>query len=123
MPHKILMIVAALLGLLGVGAGAFGAHALKGRLSPEMLNLFDLASRYQLIHALAAAVAATAVASYGNTFMLSAGWLFVIGTVFFSGSLYLLALTDLKAWGALTPIGGVFFLGGWLCMAIAAWRG
>ncbi len=123
MPHKILIIFAALLGFLGVAAGAFGAHALKDKLSPDMLNAFDVASRYQLIHALAAAVAALAVAHYGNAFMLCAGWLFAVGTVFFSGSLYLLALTGLRTWGSITPIGGLLFLGGWACMAIAAWRG
>jgi uncharacterized membrane protein YgdD (TMEM256/DUF423 family) len=122
MPQKTLLGFAALLGFLAVAAGAFGSHALKGRLTPEMANLYEVAVRYQLIHALAALVVAFAMASFHNSFILGAGWLFVLGAVFFSGSLFLYVFTDLKQWAMLTPIGGVLLLGGWLAIAVGAWR-
>ncbi|MDP1836269.1 MAG: DUF423 domain-containing protein [Chlamydiales bacterium] len=122
MPQKTLLGFAALLGFLAVAAGAFGSHALKGRLTPEMTNLYEVAVRYQLIHALAAVVAAVAFASFHNGFMVGAGWLFIIGSVFFSGSLFLYIFTDLKQWAMLTPVGGVLLLGGWLALVIGAWR-
>ncbi len=122
MPQKNLLMFAALLGFLGVALGAFGSHALRDRLSPTMIGVFEIGVRYQLVHALAAVIAAVAVSSFNGSFMLSAGWLFVVGTVFFSGSLYLLAFTELKTWGMITPVGGLLLLGGWLAMIIGAWR-
>lgn len=96
--------------LLAVGLGAFGAHALKARLSPEMLAIFETGVRYQVYHALALLLLA---AVRGPS---KAGWCFTAGIVIFSGSLYILALTGVKKWGAVTPIGGVLFLIGWLIL-------
>lgn len=122
MPQKTLLGIAALLGFLAVVAGAFGSHALKDRLTPDQSTLYEVAVRYQIIHALAAVVAAVAVAYFHSGFMLGAGWLFVVGSLFFSGSLYLLVFTGLKQWAALAPVGGVLFLGGWISLLIGAWR-
>ena len=122
MPQKTLLAAAALLGFLAVALGAFGSHALKERMSSDMLNLYEVGVRYQLIHALAAAIAALAVASFQSSFMLGAGWLFIAGSLFFSGSLYLLAFTELRTWGMLTPVGGLLLLGGWLALLVGAWR-
>ncbi|MDD5302521.1 MAG: DUF423 domain-containing protein [Elusimicrobia bacterium] len=98
---------------LAVGLGAFGAHALKARLSPEMLAIFETGVRYQAYHALALLLLA---ALRGPS---KAGWCFTAGIVLFSGSLYLLALTGARKWGAVTPIGGVLFLIGWLILMFA----
>ena len=93
---------------LAVGLGAFGAHALKSRLEPDMLAVFEVGVRYQVYHALALLLLA---ALHGPG---KAAWCFTAGIAFFSGSLYLLALTGVRKWGAVTPIGGVLFLAGWL---------
>jgi len=110
------------LGLFGVALGAFGAHALKARLAPELLAVFDTGVRYQLIHALALLAVAWAHTRWPGRVLAAAGWLFVAGTLLFSGSLYVLSLTGVRAWGAVTPFGGVAFLAGWLCLAWAPWR-
>ena len=93
----------ALSGLLAVGAGAFGAHALRERLSPDMLAVFETGARYQMYHALALLAAAWAVGRWPGGATLAAGWLFVAGTVVFCGSLYLLALTGHRAESETTP--------------------
>ncbi len=95
---------------LAVGLGAFGAHALKARLSPEMLVIFETGVRYQVYHALALLLLASL---RGPS---KAAWCFTAGIVVFSGSLYALALTGTRKWGAVTPIGGVLFLAGWLIL-------
>ena len=110
----------ALSALVSVAAGAFGAHALRLRLTPEYLAVFETASRYQMYHALGLLAVAWAITRWPGSLQLSAGWLFVSGTVLFSGSLYLLALTEARWWGAVTPLGGVAFLAGWLCLALSA---
>jgi len=107
---------------LGVALGALGAHALRGRLEPRMLDAFEVAVRYQMYHALALlAVAWVAGRSAGNLAP-AAGWLFVAGTVLFSGSLYGLSLGGPRWLGPITPLGGAAFIAGWLCLAVAAWR-
>lgn len=106
--------------LTAVAAGAFGAHALRTRLVPEYLAVFESAARYQMYHALGLLAVAWAVARWPGTAAHWAGWLFVIGTVLFSGSLYGLALTGSRCLGAITPIGGAAFLAGWLCLLISA---
>jgi uncharacterized membrane protein YgdD (TMEM256/DUF423 family) len=106
-----------------VALGAFGAHALKSRLTPDLLATFEVGVRYQLIHALALLAVGWAGTQWPGTVLKLGGWLFVAGIALFSGSLYLLALTGLRGLGAVTPIGGVALLGGWLCLAWAAWRG
>jgi len=93
---------------LAVGLGAFGAHALKSRLSPDMLEVFETGVKYQVYHALALLLLASL---RGPS---KAAWCFSAGIVIFSGSLYILALTGVRKWGAVTPIGGLLFLAGWL---------
>jgi uncharacterized membrane protein YgdD (TMEM256/DUF423 family) len=107
---------------LAVAAGAFGAHALRGRLTPEYLAIFETAARYQMYHALGLIAVAWALSRWPGVLTQSAGWLFVVGTVLFSGSLYALSLTRLRWLGAITPLGGVAFLTGWLLLALAAQR-
>lgn len=120
--ERLLIIGAAAAGFLGVALGAFGAHALRTRLSPEMLAIFETGVRYQMYHALAALAAAGALARWPRRVFGVAGGLFLAGIVVFSGSLYLLAITGLRWLGAITPVGGVAFLAGWACMAAGAWR-
>jgi uncharacterized membrane protein YgdD (TMEM256/DUF423 family) len=108
--------------LISVGAGAFGAHALRARLSPELLTVFETGARYQMYHALALFVAAWAVTRWPGPWAVRAGWLFVAGTLLFSGSLYALALSGVPWLGAVTPLGGVAFLAGWGCLLLAARR-
>jgi uncharacterized membrane protein YgdD (TMEM256/DUF423 family) len=108
--------------LISVGAGAFGAHALRARLSPEMLAVFETGARYQMYHALGLFAAAWAVTRWPGPWAVRAGWLFVIGTLLFSGSLYALALSGLRWLGAVTPFGGVAFLAGWVCLVLASKR-
>ncbi len=107
----------ALLGFIGVAAGAFGAHALKAGLAPAMMAVFETATRYQLVHALALVVTALALERGPSRALAAAGGLFVAGTVLFSGSLYALSLVSSPAWGLVTPFGGVCFLAGWACLA------
>lgn len=109
-------------GFLAVAAGAFGAHALKARLTPDLLAIFETGARYQLIHALALGLVAWAASRWPVTAPVVAGWALVAGTVLFSGSLYVLALTGQRWLGAITPLGGVAFLVGWGALAWAAWR-
>lgn len=108
---------------IAVAAGAFGAHSLRGRLTPEMLAIFETAARYQIYHAFALIVAGWARTNRPGRTARAAGWLFASGTLLFSGSLYALSLTGVRALGAITPLGGVAFLAGWLCLAAAAWKG
>jgi uncharacterized membrane protein YgdD (TMEM256/DUF423 family) len=103
---------------VAVAAGAFGAHALRSRLAPELLAAFETGARYQMYHALGLLAAAWAVTRWPVPQVRVAGWLFVAGTVIFSGSLYLLALTGVRAFGAVTPLGGLAFLAGWLALAV-----
>jgi uncharacterized membrane protein YgdD (TMEM256/DUF423 family) len=116
-------ILGAASAFLSVAAGAFGAHALRSRLAPDLLAVFETAARYQMYHALGLIAVAWAIARWPGSSAALAGWLFVAGTVLFSGSLYLLALTGVRWLGAITPLGGVAFLAGWICLALAARRG
>ena len=108
----------ALLAGLAVGAGAFGAHALRDRLTPDMLAIFETAVRYQMYHALALLAVAWATTRWPDSSAVLAGWCFVAGIVVFSGSLYVLALTGVRWLGAITPLGGLAFLAGW---ALLVW--
>jgi uncharacterized membrane protein YgdD (TMEM256/DUF423 family) len=107
---------------IAVAAGAFGAHTLKTRLTPDHLAAFETAVRYQMYHALALFVAAS-LTQRGWRLAPLAGWLFVLGTLLFSGSLYLIALTGISRFGMITPFGGLGFLAGWLCLIVCAWPG
>jgi uncharacterized membrane protein YgdD (TMEM256/DUF423 family) len=108
---------------IAVAAGAFGAHALRARLSPDLLAVFETGARYQMYHALGLIAAAWATARWPGSLTHWAGWLFIVGTLLFSGSLYALALSGVRWLGAITPLGGVAFLVGWLCLAMAAGGG
>jgi len=118
---KLFLFLAGSFGFLSVAIGAFGAHALKGSLSPEMLEINHTGSQYQMYHSLALLAVAILLKFYPDSkFFNTAGWLFVAGIIIFSGSLYVLSLTGIKALGAITPIGGLCFLGGWVCVLIGA---
>lgn len=120
--ERLFLVLGAVSAFIGVAAGAFGAHGLKSRLSEEMLNTFEVGVRYQMYHALALIAVAWAQTRWPGTLLTTSGWLFVAGTLLFSGSLYLLSLTGVRWLGAITPLGGLAFLGGWLCLALALWR-
>lgn len=120
---RLWVVVGALSAFLAVAAGAFGAHVLRERLSADLLDVFETAARYQIYHALALLAVAWLEARWPGAGAGVAGWLFVAGTVLFSGSLYALALTGIRGLGAVTPLGGVAFLAGWLALAWAAFRG
>ncbi|HEU4698740.1 MAG TPA: DUF423 domain-containing protein [Gemmatimonadales bacterium] len=121
-PERLFFALGAVSAFLAVAAGAFGAHGLRARLAPELLAVFETAARYQMYHALALLAVAWVAGRVGPASALPAwaGWLFVAGTVLFSGSLYLLTLTGTRWLGAVTPLGGVAFLAGWLCLALSA---
>jgi uncharacterized membrane protein YgdD (TMEM256/DUF423 family) len=116
-------VLGALLAFLAVGAGAFGAHALRGRLAPELADVFETAARYQMYHALALLAVAWAAARWPSTASTAAGGLFIAGILIFCGSLYLLSFGGPRWLGAITPLGGLAFLAGWLALAWAAWQG
>ncbi len=115
-------VLGAVLAAAGVAAGAFGAHALRARLSPEMLSVFETGVHYHLIHALALLAVAWAGTRWPGGAVNAAGWLFLTGTVLFSGSLYALTLSGIRALGAITPFGGVAFIAGWLTLAWAVFK-
>src|SRR6478609_7157743 len=117
---KTFMFVGALMGGIGVAIGAFGAHGLRARLSPEMLAVFETGVRYHMFHALALVATALLAERMGGALITCAGWAFVAGIVLFSGSLYVLALTGMTVLGAITPLGGLAFLAGWACLAFAS---
>jgi len=114
------LFVGALLAGLGVALGAFGAHGLRGRLAPEMLAVFETGVRYHMYHALAILVVAAFMTRLDGRAAAIAGWSFAAGILLFSGSLYALALTDVRTLGAITPIGGLAFLIGWISLTVAA---
>ena len=109
---------------VGVAAGAFGAHGLSGYFAqhPSLEGTFETAVRYHIYHALALFAAAWAASRWPSALTTWSGYLFVIGILIFSGSLYLLVMTRVRWLGAITPIGGVAFLAGWACLFIAALR-
>jgi uncharacterized membrane protein YgdD (TMEM256/DUF423 family) len=117
---KTFLLLGALAGAFGVALGAFGAHALRSRVSPEMLAVFETGVRYQMYHALALLLVAAIEPRFSGYLVVTAGWSFAIGIVLFSGSLYVLALTGASAFGIVTPFGGLAFLVGWTALALAA---
>ncbi len=117
-----LAIGAGLLGI-GVAAGAFGAHGLEGMVSPERVEVYNTGVLYHLLHALALLILGLAIARWpGERLLQVAGYLLIAGIVIFSGSLYLLVLTDTGVLGAITPIGGVAFIAGWAVCVYAFLR-
>ena len=119
---RALAVGGAVAALVAVAAGAFGAHGLEGRVEPELLDVFETGVRYHMWHGLALLAAASAAARWPDPLWAAAGGLFAVGIVVFSGSLYTLTLTGARWLGAVTPLGGLAFLAGWACAALAAWR-
>ncbi len=119
---KTFWVLGCVLGFTGVAAGAFGAHALRGKLSQDLLAVWEIGVRFQMYHALALLAVAGAVAQWANRGAEAAGWLFAGGTVVFCGSLYLLALSGVRWLGAVTPLGGLMLLAGWGALAWAGWQ-
>jgi uncharacterized membrane protein YgdD (TMEM256/DUF423 family) len=119
---RLFFVLGSLGALFGVTAGAFGAHAMRARITPDMLAIFETAVRYQLVHSLALLAVTWAVVRWPGRSTVAAGWLFVVGIVLFSGSLYALALSGARYLGWITPFGGLAFIVGWSCLAWSAWR-
>lgn len=120
---KLTLLLSALSGLLSVAIGAFGAHALRARLDEYALRVFETGVQYQFYHALGLfGVALLLLRFPGSTLLHSSAWLFVLGSVLFSGSLYLLAISGVRWLGAITPLGGLAFIAGWACLGAAAWK-
>jgi uncharacterized membrane protein YgdD (TMEM256/DUF423 family) len=120
--EKTFFVLGAALAALGVALGAFGAHGLANLLDADRLNTYEVAVRYQMYHALALLAVAWAFSRWPAQagWLNAAGWLFVAGVALFSGSLYLLAVSGVRWLGAITPLGGVAFIAGWVCLGLAA---
>ena len=120
---KIFVLLGSLSAFLGVALGAFGAHGLKSRVTPEMLTVWQTGVLYHLVHALGLVLIGMLCQLMPDASLVrSAGWALLGGTVLFSGSLYVMVLSDIRALGIITPLGGVAFLVGWLLLAVAAWQ-
>ena len=115
---RFFFIVGAIMAFLAVALGAFGAHALKNRLTPDMLEIFEVGVRYHMYHALGLLAVAWATSRWPESNVTAAGWAFIVGIIIFSGSLYILSMTGMRWFGAITPLGGLAFLIGW---AILVW--
>lgn len=120
--NRTFVALGAILAGLSVAAGAFGAHGLRGLLDADMLANFETAARYQMYHALALLIVGVLAAYLPARIVNWIGWLFIVGILLFSGSLYLMAFTGVRMLGAITPLGGVAFIAGWLLLAVAALR-
>lgn len=123
MSARIALTLAAVLLFVAVAAGAFGAHALKTRLEPDLMAAWQTAVQYHFWHGLGLLAAGVLLLQKPESAALGvAAWLFIAGIALFSGGLYALALTGVRVLGAVTPVGGVAFLGAWAAFAWAAWR-
>jgi uncharacterized membrane protein YgdD (TMEM256/DUF423 family) len=120
--HTKFLLMGAISALIGVAGGAFGAHGLEARLSADLLAVYETGVRYELVHALALLFVGLAADRWPRAGWGRAGWMFLCGTVLFSGSLYALALTGVRFLGAITPLGGLCFLVGWAFAGMAAVR-
>ncbi|WNG19603.1 DUF423 domain-containing protein [Cystobacter fuscus] len=119
---RLWLILGAASAFLSVAAGAFGAHALRTRLPPDMQTIFETGARYHMYHSLGLIAVGLLAHLRPSPLLNGAGWALVVGIVLFSGSLYALALSGVRVLGAITPLGGVGFLVGWVLFAVAAWR-
>jgi uncharacterized membrane protein YgdD (TMEM256/DUF423 family) len=119
--ERVFAVLGSLSALVAAGLGAFAAHGLRARVSAEMLGIFEVGVRYQMYHALALFAVAWVAGRWPGPAAVVAGWLFVAGTIVFSGSLYALSTGGARWLGAITPIGGFAFLLGWLALAWAVW--
>jgi uncharacterized membrane protein YgdD (TMEM256/DUF423 family) len=121
---KIFVILGGLNALLGVALGAFGAHGLKSRVTGEMLTVWQTGVHYHLVHALGLVLIGILCQLMPESSLVRyAGWMLLVGITLFSGSLYVMVLTDIRMLGMITPLGGVAFLAGWLTLVLAAWQG
>lgn len=118
--ESLFLVTGSLLGASGVALGAFGAHALRSRVPKDQLEIFETGVRYQMYHALA--LLGTGLFPQRSTWLGVAGWLFLAGVIIFSGSLYVLVGSGNRRWGAVTPLGGLALIGGWVCLLLAALR-
>ena len=118
---RIMIAVGAVSAMVAVGAGAFGADLLRDRLSEDLLTVFETGARYQMYHALAMVMVGVVMSRGAGAPAIWAGWLFIVGSIIFSGSLYALAITGARWWGAITPIGGICFILGWAMFAWSIW--
>jgi uncharacterized membrane protein YgdD (TMEM256/DUF423 family) len=116
------LMIGAILGGSGVAAGAFGAHALKEILDAPMLQVFETATRYVMYHAFGLCIVSWAIDRYPEQGLEKTGWLFLLGILLFSGSLYVVSLAGIRWMGAVTPLGGLAFMMGWLLLAWGVWR-
>lgn len=123
MTPKLLIVLAAVMSAIGVAAGAFGAHGLADSLTAARLTVYETAVKYHLVHSLAMLATGVLGAAVPAVQIATPGYLFVSGIFLFSGSLYLLVLTDASWLGMVTPLGGVAFILGWGFLALSAWRG
>jgi uncharacterized membrane protein YgdD (TMEM256/DUF423 family) len=119
---RLFLVLGGCSAFLAVAAGAFGAHALRARVPDNLLTVFETGARYQMYHALALLAVSWAIDRWGGGLLTWSGWAFVVGTVVFSGSLYALALTGVRSLGAVTPLGGVAFLAGWVLFVLGVMR-
>ena len=122
MNQKLFLSIAALSGFISVLAGAFGAHGLEGKVSPKELAAFKTAAEYQMYHALALFAVSFLLGRFPSRSLTLSGWFFIIGTLLFSGSLYVLGATGSRSLVLITPIGGTAFLIGWIVLFFAICR-
>lgn len=120
---RIFFVIASISGFLGVALGAFGTHGLRGKLTPDMLRVWETGVQYQMLHAFALIAVVFAAQRFPQGPWTGAGWCFTLGTVVFAGSLYALSLSGIRWLGAITPIGGLLFLAGWILLAVTALKG
>jgi len=126
--HSLFIKIGAIMGALAVALGAFGAHALKQKVSEAAVNIFETGVRYQFYHVIALLLCAIIYRDFNNKWTTMSGWFFIFGMIFFSGSLYLLTFikaankTEFNWVGAITPIGGVAFIAGWVCLLIGVMK-
>lgn len=120
MTQRVCIAIGAASAAISVLAGAFGAHALRDHVSTENLAVFETGARYQMFHALGMIAAGLLGSIQPRKLITAAAWMFLIGSIVFSGSLYILVLSDVRAWGAVTPFGGVAFVIGWGLLAAGA---
>lgn len=120
---KVFILLGSISAFLGVALGAFGAHGLKTKVTPDMLSVWETGVLYHLVHAIGLLLVGVLCHLMPDVALVrNAGWALLAGSVLFSGSLYILVLTGIKPLGMITPLGGIAFLLGWLMLTIAAWQ-
>ena len=120
--ERLFFVLGSAAALLAVAAGALGGHLLKERLDAALLEIFEVGARYHMYHALALLATAWACNRWPSPWSTAAGCCFIVGLLLFCGSLYALSLTDVRTLGAITPLGGLAFMAGWLCLGLGGWK-